>query len=1121
MMHPSHRRDVIKAAMPAAIGFALVLALWGSPMPSGIKGWANYLPLHMGLETASIFFAGMIFAITWHTPRNQTSLGTIVAGCLFAGVALLDFSHMLSYPGMPSFITDNSTDKAIHLWFSARILAGLGLMTLAIRKHQQATSTRQARWVLAATLATVAAIHLLILGRPDLLPQVFIEGQGLTPQKIHFEYALVALYLMPVAWLIPQLLRPKEVHVSSILTAALLMAMSEFMLTLYADATDLYNLSGHILKVAAYFYLYQPLFVESLQLPYERLRDTLAELKATLQALPDLLFELDEEGRFLAVHTGRSDLLMLPASEFIGKTLQEVLPSTTAHIGLEAIHEAHDRGVSHGKLYEIDLPAGKFFFELSAAAKPQSPGEKARYIFIARDVTQRIHNETALLKKAQLNAALLSLPQEAASTPVTDSLQKSLCNSIDLADSSVGFMALADTGSGMLHAVTLCIKGHAPAVLLREAWPLKDHDIWAKAIQERRPVVFNQTSELPSVSGLPPELGSVQRWVALPIFEGKNLVMLAGIGNKATPYVDNDVEYLHLLSYSAWQSIHKHQTDKDLLRFSLATSQNPNPVVITDLAARIEYVNEAFTKITGYSATEVMGKNPRLLQSGKTPQVTYREMWARLVAGQAWTGELINRRKNGEDYHEAVLIYPIRNEDGAITHYLAHKQDISEKKTAADRIQYLSDFDQLTGLPNRNQLMEQLQYELAQTRHTEQSLAVLWINLDLFKDINDTFGHAIGDSVLREVAHRMRVIAQGRDIVARYSGDNFILVRNNIDQLGAMRTVNQLFSALARPIAVQDQEMILTASIGVALYPMDGATATDLMRCAETAMYRVKHDSRNSYSFYSPDMQARTARALQLTNAVKLAFMRDEFRVVYQPQVSLQDGRVTGAEALLRWRHPQMGDISPAEFIPLAENAGLGAQVGEWVLQRVLADMREWQAQQLKVLKVAVNLSAAQFSEPSLVERIQGQLAQSSISPQWLELELTEIAAMKNPAQAIRTMSDLSGLGLFLSIDDFGTGYSSLSLLKRFKVYKLKIDQSFVGNVEHSPEDQAIVTAIINMGHSLGMVTLAEGVETQAQMAFLKANHCDEMQGYLYRRPMEKNEFAELLRSPTPLALPE
>lgn len=1119
MIHLSHRRDAIQAAVPVAISFVVLLALWASPVPSSLKGWANYLPLHMALETASIFFAGMIFAITWHTPRAQTSLSTLITGCAFAGVALLDFSHMLSYAGMPSFITSSSPGKAIYFWLAARTLAGIGLLSVALQSNHRPATPRQARLALAATLALVAVVHVLVFSHPDALPLVFIEGHGLTPLKIRTEYALVVLYLAPVALLSRQLRLPKDRHVSGIMAAALLMAMSEFMLTLYADVTDLYNLSGHVLKVAAYFYLYQPLFVESLQLPYERLRSTLSELKATLQAMPDLLFEVEEDGRFLAVHTGQPELLLLPPTEFIGKTMQEVLPSATARIGMEAIQEAKKSGVSHGKQYELDTPNGKLHFELSVAAKPHGPEEKAHYIFIARDVTERVNSESILRKKAQLNATLLTLPHEAASTPIAQTLQKALDSSVTLADSTIGFMGLTANGGEKLHFITLCANTQNQPFVPTQTWPLNENDIWAKAILERRPVVFNQPHELPQTTGLPEGMGPLQRWIALPIFDGNKLVMLAGIGNKASPYIDSDVEYLHLLSYTAWQTIHRHQTEKALLRFSMATSQSPNPVIITDVNAHIEYVNEAFTKITGYTSAEVIGKNPRMLQSGKTPRSTYRDMWAQLIAGHAWTGELINQRKDGQEYHEEALIYPIRNEEGHISHYLAHKQDMSEKKTAAERIQYLSEFDQLTGLPNRTLLMEQLHHELAQARRAEQTLAVLWLNLDLFKDINDTFGHAIGDSILREVSHRMRGIAQGRDIVARYSGDNFILARTNIDQLGAMRMANQIFSALANPIKIQDQELILTASIGLALYPSDGTSAVDLMRCAETAMYRVKNDSRNNYSFYSPDMQAHTARVLQLTNALKLALTRNELRLVYQPQVSLRDGHLTGAEALLRWHHPQLGDISPAEFIPLAENAGLGSQVGDWVLQRVLADMRAWQDQRLPPSKVAINLSATQFSEPGLVKKIQVQLEQSGISAQWLELELTEIAAMKNPVQATQTMSDLSSLGLSLSIDDFGTGYSSLSQLKRFDVYKLKIDQSFVRNVVHSPEDQAIVTAIISMAHSLGMVTLAEGVETKAQMAFLKTHQCDEMQGFLYRRPLERDDFAQLMRSPAPLQL--
>ncbi len=1120
MIHASHHREALQAAVPVGVSVVLMWLLWIAPIPAFMQGLANELPLHTALEIAAIFFAGMIFAITWHTPRSQVSWRNVLVGSTFAGVALLDLSHMLSYTGMPDFVTPSGPAKAIYFWLAARALACIGLLIHVRMLHNPAPATHRQRWLaLGTVLAGVLAVHVLVLFHADSLPPVFVEGHGLTPWNIHAEYALVVAYLLPALMLAPQLRQPRTSHVSGFMAAAVLMAMSEFMLTLYADVADLYNLAGHLFKICAFVYLYQPLFVESLQAPYERLQQALGDLKATMQALPDLLFELDEDGRFLAVHTGRSNLLLLPPEAFLGKTMHEVLPGPTADVGLQAIAEARAKGVSHGMLYTLDLQDQTFFFELSAAPKPHGAHEKARYIFIARDVTPRILVEQRLQKEAQFNAALIALSQEDASLTVPARLRKALDSVIALTDSHIGFLALLAPDGQTLKPLVLSPETDAP-VDNTAAWALQESDIWSKAIRERRPVIFNHLTEMPTQAHLPPELGPVQRWLALPIFEGKHLVMLAGIGNKAMPYAEPDVEFLHLVCYSVWQTTHKHEIDRKLRRFSLATSQSPNPVMITDLDARIEYVNAAFSAVTGYSPSDVMGKNPRILQSGKTPKAIYQDMWDKLASGRAWTGELINRRKNGQEYSEKALIYPIRNETGTITHYLAHKEDVSDKKSAAERIQYLSEFDQLTGLPNRTLLMEQLQFALSLARRAVQPLTLLWLNLDLFKDVNDTYGHATGDRVLRELAQRLREVTQGEDILARYSGDNFILVRANVDQLGAIRLVDQVLEVLARPLSVQGEDLVLTASIGLALYPNDGTSATDLMRCAETAMYRVKHDRRNSYSFYAPDMQERSARALQLTNALKLAFSRQELQLVYQPQVSLHDGRVTGAEALIRWQHPQLGDIPPAEFIPLAENAGLSVQVGEWVLQSVLADMQRWLQNGEPVVKVAVNLSAVQFSEPQLVDKIRTLLTQSGLSPHWLELELTEIAAMKNPTVAAHTMAQLSALGLSLSIDDFGTGYSSLSHLKRFDTYKLKIDQSFIRDVVDDPEDQAIVTAIINMAHSLGMVTLAEGVETREQLAFLKAQACDEIQGYLYSRPLSREAFTELLRAPPQLALP-
>ena len=699
----------------------------------------------------------------------------------------------------------------------------------------------------------------------------------------------------------------------------------------------------------------------------------------------------------------------------MGKTMQEVLPPDIAQVGMQAIEEARTQGLSHGKQYAMDLPQGRFHFELSVAAKLPVGTPNNRYVFIARNVSERVENEENLKKEAQRNAALIQLSQHDESTSLQARAQRALSSMVPLTGSTLGYMASISTQDRQGHPLGLYANGQAVEPTTGALWSLRDGDIWDKAIREHRPVVLPSTGDIPAAHGLPETLGNISNWVAVPVFEGKHLVMLVGVGNKAHPYTEADVEFLHLMAYNFWQITHKLETDFALRRFLMATAQSPNPVMITDPQGRLEYVNEAFTRVTGYRADEVMGRNPRILQSGRTEATVYKSMWSQLLSGQAWSGELINRRKNGQDYYEDALIYPIRNDMGVVTHYLAHKQDITERKSTAERIQYLSEFDQLTGLPNRALLIEQLQFEIEQSQHTAQSLMVLWLNLDLFKDINDTYGHETGDSVLREVARRLRTLTKGRDLVARYSGDNFIIMRENTDQFGATRLAAQLF------------------------------------------------------------------------------------------------------EALIRWRHPQLGDVSPGEFIPLVETAGLSAQLGEWVLQHVLADLRQWLDQNIPIVKIALNLSATQFVEADLATRIQTQLEQSGVPTQWVELELTEVAAMKNPAQTVQTLSALSALGLSLSIDDFGTGYSSLSQLKRFEVHKLKIDQSFVRDVAHDTEDQAIVIAIIQMAHSLGMSTLAEGVETTEQLDFLKSHQCDHIQGYIYSRPLEKTDFEQLLRSPRAL----
>ncbi|MBU1776826.1 MAG: EAL domain-containing protein, partial [Gammaproteobacteria bacterium] len=439
-------------------------------------------------------------------------------------------------------------------------------------------------------------------------------------------------------------------------------------------------------------------------------------------------------------------------------------------------------------------------------------------------------------------------------------------------------------------------------------------------------------------------------------------------------------------------------------------------------------------------------------------------------------------------------------------------RNINERKKAEERIRFLANFDHLTGLPNRAELQVRFQHALEQSRRNGKHLALMYLDIDHFKNINDTLGHTFGDQLLLEVAQRIRAFIREDDTVSRQGGDEFILVFPEMNEEGAARMASALIDTVSQPFEIEGQELIITPSIGISVYPNDGGDFEVLLKNADAAMYRVKQDSHNNFRFFAQEMQAHSARTLLLSNALRHALSRNQLQLYFQPQIALLDNSVVGAEALLRWMHPELGTISPDEFIPIAEESGQIVQIGEWVLRTAVRQQKDWLDRGLPPMVMAVNLSATQFRQANLPEMVSGILDEAGLPHQYLELELTEAVAMDDPHSAVAMMDKLHERGIRMSIDDFGTGYSSLSYLKRFKVYKLKIDQSFVRDIIDDPEDKAIVTAIINMANGLGMQTIAEGVENAGQLEFLRAHGCDEVQGYYFSKPILADQFERYLK---------
>ena len=535
-------------------------------------------------------------------------------------------------------------------------------------------------------------------------------------------------------------------------------------------------------------------------------------------------------------------------------------------------------------------------------------------------------------------------------------------------------------------------------------------------------------------------------------------------------------------------------------------------ICITDARQRILLTNEAFCQATGFSAEEALGQTPVILKSGLHGQAFYADMWERIERYNNWQGEITNRRKDGSLISEWLSVSCVRDSTGAISNYVGVFGDLSERKAAAERIQYLASYDTLTELPNRNLFADRLEQSLLNAKRFERGTAVILLDIDRLRLINDTFGPPVGDEVLVEVARRLRLQVREGDTVGRRGGNEFGFIMASLgQQRDALSLAQRMLEAIAVPFQIAGQAMVITASLGIAVSPKNGETSEALLKCADAALLRAKQAGRNTFRFYSSDMDADAARRLALESGLREALNRNELCVHYQPQISLDSGHIVGMEALLRWNSPQLGNISPAEFIPIAEETGLIIPIGEWVLRTACRQTKGWLDISRLPLRVAVNLSTRQFRQSNLLDVVAEALTESGLPAGALELEITESAFIDDVDDAVLLCRKLKNMGVKLSLDDFGTGYSSLAYISRFPFDKLKIDQGFVRDITENPVNAAIATAAIVMARSLNLSVLAEGVETEAQASFLRARRCDAMQGFLFSRALPAEEFSPLL----------
>ncbi|MBO8172275.1 MAG: EAL domain-containing protein [Bacillaceae bacterium] len=1031
-----------------------------------------YLTLHTLLETFTILVSVMVFSVGWHASNENRASNLIFVSTAFLAVGMLDFAHTLSYQGMPDFFTPSDPEKAINFWLIARLTSGLALLAMIVLPWKPIKSEITRYRFLFLSLGFGFSMITIGTFYPDLFPDTFIPGEGLTRFKIGMEYLILSIFVIATVILLIRSRKPQEYDAGNLLGATSLMALSELCFTMYTSVTDAYIFLGHVYKGIAFIFLYRAVVLDFVEQTRHRMKYSEQVLRrnqnwfnTTLTSIYDAVITTDTEGRVTFMNPAAERLTGWALKECAGRSLTDIFQTDDRQV-LENMCEKKSQ---RGSFIESRLKTRfGFYLPIQLSVAPikfnrQSLGT----VIVFRDISERKESE----ERQNRQVAILEATTDFVVT--ADAKGRILY----LNQAAKDFLGVDETDESDGSSFDHNHPEWAARMIFREGFPIAAREgVWSGE------TVFlsHKGEEIP---------------VSQVIIAHKNK--------------SGEVEFYSTIARDIRDI--KQAEEKELLAGKVLENITES-VVVTDADTRIISVNPAFTEITGYMEAEVLGKTPKILSSGRHGPEFYQKMWSAIHRSGRWQGEIWNRRKDGEIYLEGITISVVKDELGNITHYVGVMKDITLRKKLEDQIQYQAYHDTLTGLPNRVLLYDRLKQGIIHARRQNKKLAVMFLDLDRFKRINDTLGHSTGDQLLKAVAERLSGCMGERDTVARQGGDEFIILLPEIEHTGeAAELSSKIIETLKKPFFLENHELFITTSIGISIYPSDGTNLETLIQNADTAMYRAKEQGRNNFQFFTPVAHDPSLERLTLESHMRRSLDKGDFEIYYQPRVDLKSGRIKGMEALVRWYHPELGLLMPDKFIPLAEETGLIIPLGEKVLREACRQNREWQRDGYPDLQVAVNLSMLQFKQPDLAEMIESVLVDTGLDPGCLELEITESIVMNNPDVTLNTLNKLKMMGVKIALDDFGTGYSSLNYLKRFPIDTLKIDRSFVQDVTANQDDRAIVTAMINLAHSLQLKVVAEGVETEEQLLLLNEYHCDEIQGYFCSHPLPADQFSQLI----------